>query len=63
MNNRWNEIAYKCWNERKSGRQFDQEMFAELIVRECVRIDIENPDAAPGVEIAKYFGIQDDSKI
>ena len=63
MNNRWNEIAYKCWNERKSGRQFDQEMFAELIVRECVRIDIENPDAAPGVEIAKYFGIQDDSNI
>ena len=63
MNNRWNEIAYKCWNERKSGRQFDQEMFAELIVRECVRIDIENPDAAPGVEIAKYFGIQNDSKI
>jgi len=60
MNNRWNEIAYKCWNERKSGRQFDQEMFAELIVRECVRIDIENPDAAPGVEIAKYFGIHDD---
>ena len=63
MNNRWNEIAYKCWNERKSGRQFDQEMFAELIVRECVRIDIENPDAAPGVEIAKYFGIQDESEI
>jgi len=63
MNNRWNEIAYKCWNERKSGRQFDQEMFAELIVRKCVRIDIENPDAAPGVEIAKYFGIQDESNI
>jgi hypothetical protein len=38
-------------------------MFAELIVRECVRIDVENPDAAPGVEIAKYFGIQDESKI
>ena len=60
MNNRWNEIAYKCWNERKSGRQFDQEMFAELIVRECVRIDIENPDAAPGVEIAKHFGLNDE---
>jgi hypothetical protein len=33
-------------------------MFAKLIVRECVRIDIENPDAAPGVEIAKYFGVE-----
>ena len=63
MNNRWNEIAYKCWNERKSGRQFDQEMFAELIVRECVRIDIENPDAAPGVEIAKHFGLNDETQI
>ena len=63
MNNRWNEIAYKCWNERKSGRQFDQEMFAELIVRECVRIDVENPDAAPGVEIAKHFGLNDETQI
>jgi hypothetical protein len=42
------------------GLQFDQEMFAELIVRKCIEIDVENPDAAPGVEIAKYFGIQDD---
>ena len=63
MNNRWNEIAYKCWNERKTGRQFDQEMFAELIVRECVRIDIENPDAAPGAEIAKHFGLNDETQI
>ena len=36
---------------------FDREKFAELIVQECIRIDIENPDAAPGVEIAKHFGI------
>jgi hypothetical protein len=60
MNNRWNEISDTCWDERIDGWHFDQEMFAELIVRECVRIDIENPDAAPGVEIAKYFGIQDE---
>jgi hypothetical protein len=37
---------------------FDKEKFAELIVRECIRIDVENRDAAPGVEIAKYFGIE-----
>ena len=60
MNNRWREIAVTCWEERADGLQFDQEMFAELIVRECVRIDVENPDAAPGVEIAKYFGIHDE---
>jgi hypothetical protein len=34
------------------------EKFAELIVRECIRIDVENPDAAPGVEIAKHFGVE-----
>jgi len=63
MNLQWTVLADKCWDERIDGWHFDQEMFAELIVRECVRIDIENPDAAPGVEIAKYFGIQDESNI
>jgi hypothetical protein len=63
MNLQWTVLADKCWDERMDGLHFDQEMFAELIVRECVRIDIENPDAAPGVEIAKYFGIQDESNI
>ena len=63
MNPRWREIAVNCWEQRTDGLHFDQEMFAELIVRECVRIDIENPDAAPGVEIAKYFGIDDETQI
>ena len=34
------------------------EKFAQLIVQECIRIDVENPDAAPGVEIAKHFGVE-----
>jgi hypothetical protein len=34
------------------------EKFAQLIVGECIRIDVENPDAAPGVEIAKHFGVE-----
>jgi len=34
------------------------EKFAELIVRECIRIDIENPDAKPGIEIARHFGVE-----
>ena len=37
---------------------FDKEKFAQLIVQECIRIDVENPDAAPGVEIAKHFGVE-----
>jgi hypothetical protein len=39
-------------------KQTRDKKFAELIVRECIRIDIENRDAAPGVEIAKYFGVK-----
>jgi len=39
------------------------ERFAERIIRKCIEIDVQNPDAAPGVEIAKYFGIQDESNI
>jgi len=31
--------------------------FTELLIRKCIQIDVENPDAVPGVEIAKYFGI------
>jgi hypothetical protein len=60
MNNRWREIAVTCWEERMDSLQFDQEQFAKLIIRKCIEIDVENPDAAPGVEIAKYFGIQDE---
>ena len=63
MNDRWSELAEECWDMRVNEWHFDQEMFAELIVRECVRIDIENPDAAPGVEIAKHFGLNDEIQI
>jgi hypothetical protein len=35
------------------------EKFAELIISECIRIDVENRDAAPGVEIAKHFGVEE----
>jgi len=60
MNNRWNEIAYKCWNERKSGRQFDQEMFAELIVRECISCVGSQGDKA---YLKKHFGLDVESNI
>jgi hypothetical protein len=63
MNLQWTVLANKCWDERTDGLHFDQEMFAELIIRKCIEIDVDNPDAAPGVEIAKYFGLNDDSNI
>jgi hypothetical protein len=53
-------LIQACWDGQDQYELEDWlnvEKFAELIVRECIRIDIENPDAAPGVEIAKHFGI------
>ena len=38
MNPRWREIAVTCWDERPDGLHFDQEMFAELIIRECADV-------------------------
>jgi hypothetical protein len=35
MNERIRELAEQCWDQRLDGRYFDQEKFAELIVREC----------------------------
>lgn len=35
MNLRWTVLADKCWDNRTDGLHFDQEMFAELIIREC----------------------------
>ena len=35
----------------------DLKRFAELIIKKCIEIDIENPDARPGLEIANYFGM------
>jgi hypothetical protein len=52
----FNIYHHDLWNS--TGRRF-----AEMIIRKCIEIDKENPDAAPGVEIAKYFGIQDDTNI
>jgi len=43
MNERIRELAALCWDPRIDGRlHFDQEMFAELIVRECVKFSINN---------------------
>jgi hypothetical protein len=36
MNERIKELAEQCWDRRLDGVHFDQEKFAELIVRECI---------------------------
>lgn len=51
--------AQGCWDEMDEYDKQAIEKFAELIVKECIRIDEENRDAAPGVEIAKHFGVEE----
>ena len=64
MNERIRELAEQAQGPRPrihgewTLTNAELELFAELIVRECIRIDIENPDAAPGAEIAEYFGVE-----
>jgi hypothetical protein len=68
MNERIKELAEQCWDRRLDGLHFDQEKFAELIVRECIAIcqDVDgedNIDAKSGrqdcaVEIQEHFGVE-----
>ena len=49
MNERIRELAEKCWVDDECGygcgrtQEFDQEKFAELIVKECARIARATP--------------------
>ena len=70
MNDRWSELAEECWDERIDGYHFDQEMFAKLIVRECIGV-VEGGrflhDQAPTAifarecsgAIKKHFGLEE----
>ena len=60
MNTRWTELADKCWDARIDGWHFDQEMFAELIVRECIKVC---PHEESRNHIRKNFGIENESNI
>ena len=45
MNDRIKELAKQCWNERWEGQlHFDNEKFAELIVRECAEVCMKEID-------------------
>ena len=60
MNKRWSELAAKCWDNRINGMHFDQEMFAELIVRECITCVGSQGDKA---YLKKHFGLDVESNI
>ena len=45
MNERIQQLAKKCWDERPQGQlHFDNKKFAELIVGECIGIVLKEHD-------------------
>ncbi len=63
MNQRIKELASQCWDLRLDGRHFDQEQFAELIVRECAGVgyDASYFECALNVsnKILEHFGVKE----
>ena len=43
MNERIKELAKQCWDNRLDGTHFDQELFAQLIIQECVKSVNDTP--------------------
>lgn len=43
MNERIKELAKQCWQHRMDGTHFDQELFAQLIIQECVNSVNDTP--------------------
>lgn len=54
----WNSLGEELPMWQEDPYNPGLEKFAELIINKCIEIDIDNPDARPGVEIARYFGIK-----
>ena len=75
MNERIRELAEQCWVECKYGPAwFNQEKFAELIVRECAELSVNSQYANTkseyyegfnealiyvGNKIRKHFGVEE----
>jgi len=62
MNERIKELAQQCWDKRLDGVHFDIEMFAELIVRECLQQakEVVIPITSDAIEskIKEHFGVK-----
>jgi len=62
MKERIKQLAQQCWDRRLSGNHFDIEMFAELIVLECLDVIDEEVSGMLGVhvmkKIAEHFGVK-----
>ena len=65
MNERIRELASQCWDRRLDGMHFDQEKFAELIIRECAKSAndwYQNHDkihSDPMSYVLAHFGVEE----
>ncbi len=58
------EMSDQCWDTRMDGYVFDQTQFAEMIIRECMRL-ADRPleisglfdDYLPSEMIGEHFGV------
>ena len=60
MNTRIRELAEQCWNKRPEDQlHFDNEKFAELIVKECLDAVGDGPMQRPEIQrIKARFGVE-----
>ncbi len=60
MNTRIKELAEQCWDKRPEGQlHFDNEKFAELIVKECLDAVGDGPMQRPEIQrIKARFGVE-----
>jgi DNA-binding transcriptional regulator PaaX len=63
MNERIKELAQQCWNlpdipEYANYRKFNQEKFAELIVRECAEVVYNRSGHAQPQDLLEHFGVE-----
>jgi hypothetical protein len=60
MNQRIRELAEQCWNKRPEDQlHFDNEKFAELIVRECAKFADKGNRGGTGELMKKHFGVEE----
>jgi hypothetical protein len=62
MNERIKELAEECWNKRPEGQlHFDNEKFAQLIVKESIKVMMENDYHGEwlGEKLKEHFGFEE----
>jgi hypothetical protein len=59
MNERIKLLAEQCWNERPEGQlHFDNEKFAELIIRECANVIHTRIGPKSALDVLEHFGVE-----